>query len=261
MSRKKAPTVDPFLMQSLANAQPQTQLPQSMVPNAPPVLSPMQVQSSALEQNAALPFDLRVTSDNPVFGQNAATEYQNKVFDQAIQPMLDKRRAQMVLQGRDPGENTFAGTEYANASRAGALDAFDAGQQFRQQEIGNTFGRRDSLYGQEGRIAQEQNAADVTRGLNLENQTTQRLDLLNNAQRQSDLTRLGALGAQTSLAAANAANRTRQLAAIGGIAGGIGKSFLGSPMAGNIGYSLGSAFMNKAPGLASFMFGGGKTGF
>lgn len=226
----------------MQRSQPITQLPQNLVPTAPPVTSPSDVTTQALANQGLLPQDLRVTSDNPVFGQDAATTYQNKYYEKAIMPLIERQRVQQFLGGRD--NSTFGSTALASLAASGAKDAFFAGQDYRNQEIQNTLRRRDSLYGQEGRVAQEQNAADVSRSLGLNDQYTARLNGLNQAN-------LGGLSTLSSLyntnqntAAAQARNRSNLYSGLTGVATGLASRYGGSLL-----------------GVATSLLGGSNRGY
>jgi hypothetical protein len=124
-----------------------------------------------------MPFDLRVTSDNPVFGQSAAQDYQNKYFDMAARPMIDGSAMDVFRRGM--GDSTFGGSAVSNTALEGAKQAFFAGQDFRNSEINNTLNRRNNLFGNDVQLAANQNALGINRALGLEGIRTQRLNDVN----------------------------------------------------------------------------------
>lgn len=148
-----------------------------MEPSAPPVLSAADLTSQGLLADSRLAPDMRITSDNPVFGQGAAQDYQQRYFDMAIRPMIEDSKIMQFGAGLD--NSTFGATNVSNTALQGAKQAFFAGQDFRNQEINNTLNRRNNLFGNNIQLAGNQNALDVQRGLNLEGIRTQRLNDIN----------------------------------------------------------------------------------
>lgn len=146
--------------------------------------------------NNSMPFDLRVTSDNPVFSQNAAQDYQNKYFDYAVQPLVDGKM--MDIFNRRMGDSSFGATAVSNTALEGAKQSFFAGQDFRNQEINNTLNRRNNLFSNDIQLAAGQNALGINRALGLEGIRTQRLSDMNSFN-------LGGaqLGSQFNLGSAN----------------------------------------------------------
>lgn len=172
---------------------------------------------------------MRTTSDNPVFGQDAAANYRNEYYRQAINPLVDQERINQSLSGN--ANSTYGATAISNLQARGADQAFFSGEDYRNQLINQTLARRDSLFGNEGRIAQEQNALDVNRGLGIEGINSQRLGMLNNFQLGS----AGILGnfydnkvqADAEAERAKAAQRASLVGGLFGLGGGLANTFMG----------------------------------
>lgn len=128
----------------------------------------------------SLPQDLRITSANPVFSNTAAQDYQNRYFDNAIQPQLNQAKVNAFLGGNYGDANsTFGSTYLSNAMLQGSNQAFFAGQDYRNQEIQNTLNRRASFFGNDANLIAQQNQADVQRGLGVQQINSQNLGMLN----------------------------------------------------------------------------------
>jgi hypothetical protein len=176
-----------------------------------------------------LPTDLRTTSDNPVFGQDAAQRYRDEYYRQAINPLVDQER--MAQQQRGNADSTFGATAISNLQAQGANQAFFSGEDYRNQLINQTLARRDSLFGNEARIAQQQNQLDVDRGLGVEGINTSRLGMLN----QFQLGSAGILGnmydnkakIEAEAERAKAAARASLVGGLFGLGGGLANTFMG----------------------------------
>lgn len=176
-----------------------------------------------------MPSDLRTTSDNPVFGEDAANRYSQEYYRQAIQPQVDQERIAQQQSGN--GDSTYGATAVSNLQARGSDQAFFSGEDYRNQLINQTLARRDSLFGNEGRIAENQNALDIQRGLGVEGIDTQRLGMLN----QANLGEAGILGGMYSnkqqldqqAAQAKAAQRANLIGGLFGLGGGLANTFMG----------------------------------
>lgn len=214
-----------------------------------------------------MPTDLRTTSDNPVFGNDASTKYRDEYYRQAINPQVDAERIRQASTGN--ADSTYGATAVAGLQAQGANQAFFAGEDYRNQLINQTLARRDSLFGNEGRIAQEQNQLDIQRGLGVEDVNTARYGMLNNFQLGS----AGILGnmydtkvkADAEAERAKAAAKASLLGGLFGLGGGVVNSFMGGGRSSgggssslNSGQNATGAFGSMSPFFTPINYGGGS---
>lgn len=181
---------DALMAMTLAtlNQGPQFTLPAEAEPTVREPLTAAEVVYQGLAANDALPDDLQITANNPIFGSIAQQEYADRFFDTAIVPALDAQRIDNYLSGN--ADSTFGATALTNLAVQGRNQAFFAGEDFRNRRVTELLNRRQSFFGNEGRIAQEQNALGIQRDLGVENLRGQRMGILN----QFNLSKAGILG-------------------------------------------------------------------
>ena len=163
--------------------------PQGVIPQ---VMGPGQIISQANEIGGYQPgsvqpgfLQLNLNPSDPAQIARAEQAYRAQYVD----PQVAALKAQGISEGR--GYGSFLGGEIAGAQAMGDLAAYQAGQAKLQQDYNNLLAARQSYYGNEVAVPQQQNTADVSRG-----QSVAQLQGANAANQN-----------QYSLSAADAANR------------------------------------------------------
>ena len=169
-------------------------------PNSVPgVQSASQVVGSGMAADQQLPDFLRITT-NPV-SQQAMQQYQDAYYKQYLNPAIQQSLANQYG-AAGGGNSTFANAIAGQAMANGATDWALAGQQYATNALNNQLAQRASFFGNEGQLAQGQNAADVARGEFTANLGTQQAGMLNdfNLQRagMQNNWNMGASGAQNA---------------------------------------------------------------
>lgn len=243
-------------------------LPSDYQPTAPQVDAPMTVINNAGGVEGQLAsMGLNVDNSNPVFAQTAAQDYAKKYFDYAIQPQLGSAAVAQYM-GGNFGNNgdTFGSNYLASLANQGSQSAFFAGQDFRNQEISNLLNRRQSFFGNEVNLAQQQNATDIQRQLALNDETTQRVGQMNDTttQRLGMLNnyRLGYAGLMSNSmnAAADRSQQANMYNAQQAYQSSAAKAGSLTNLAGGLvggAFGLGNAYLNRG----SSNFGGSSSAF
>lgn len=136
--------------------------PQGVVPQ---VSSPGQIISQANQIGGYAPgsvqpgfLQLNLNPSDPAQIARAEQAYRSQYVD----PQVAALKAQGIAEGR--GYGSYLGGEVAGAQAMGDLAAYQAGQAKLQQDYNNLLTARQSYYGNEVAVPQQQNAADVSRG-------------------------------------------------------------------------------------------------
>lgn len=223
----------------------------------PKVLGPGQIMRQGSKAEALLPQWLQLNNDplNPA----GRAEYETNFFSQYINPQIEQAKADLAANGQNYG--SYAGGLIGQLGAQGALSKFQAGLDYGQQLFNNQIQGRTSYFAGGPSIAANQNAANVQRGLGIA-----QLDYdANRAMNAYNLDRTGQINTTTQAGFKNAMDRfgllndieanrmkglgmlglgTSQLlgqgigslwskgfgSALGGIAGKIMPSFIGSKM-------------------------------
>jgi len=166
---------------------PTTTLPSELAPQAPQVQSASDLvnQGAGIERGQLASMGLNVDNSNPVFGDDAANNYASRYFDMAYQPEIGNSAISQYMAGNFGNKGSTFGASYlSNLEEQGRRQSFFAGQDFKNNEIGNVLNRRGAFFGQPVALGQQQNQSEIQRAMGLNDQSTQRLGMMNDTTTQ-----------------------------------------------------------------------------
>ena len=182
-----------------------------MQPEVPTIASPSQLVSEGTgEEDQLKPYGLNVDNSNPAFSQDAANQYAQQYQNWVEQPQIGAGAIQQYLGGNlgnggSSANSTFGASYLGNLEGNAANTSYFAGQQLRQQGIENLLNQRQSFFGNDVNLAQQQNALQAQTTLGLDQIRANELGTLNSANSSGAQT-LGNLAGQELGASTNAYN-------------------------------------------------------
>lgn len=253
MGSKKAPSPPIYIPpppapQAVTPPDPQTVVPQ--------VLNASQITTQGLEAERLLPEFLQLREDP--LSPEVLKRYEDNYYSQYVNPQVKAAEAQVGNNGQL--YSSFGGGLVGQIRSQGELDKFNAGLSASQQAYNNLLQGRTSLFSGGIGLAQDQNNADVSRGLGVAGLQSQNAGNLNSFNSGIYGTQVSANGYQNQFNQANYKNqlalkaeqdnlRTNQFLGIGQLGLGAAK-FVGSKLIGGGGAtSLGAS--STPPALLS----------
>lgn len=172
MGSKKAPAPPIYIPPPPA---PQAVIPPDPQTVVPQVLSPLDVTKQGLEVEQQLPDFLQLKQDP--LSPEVLKQYEDNYYSQYVNPQVKAAEAQIGNNGQI--YSSFGGGLVGQIRSQGELDKFNAGLGASQQAYNNLIQGRTSLFTGGIGLAQDQNNADVSRGLGVAGLQSQNAGSLN----------------------------------------------------------------------------------
>lgn len=155
---------------------------QGMVPESQ---TASQMTAAALQADALLPENMRLSAANNTLSPDARAKFENDYMAKYANPAEGKLSSQLYSHGRM--DSTFGGAQMGQMQSMNQLNKFNAGETARQNSFNDFLNLRSNFFGNEGQMAQNANSTNVQRGLGLANSAMNAYAQQSNQQNQFNL--------------------------------------------------------------------------